>query len=118
MSALLQTAMANASLQSGHPPSPARSNKRLSSDRGRQRSSAIASETSKDSEDEYGYSDSDDDDDEMVDLATRPSTPSGFRTRDEEGDKSGRFVATRDPVSFKGFSVRWRILLTEVHTWG
>lgn len=107
MSALLQTAMANASLQSGHPPSPAKSSKRLPSEKGRARSSASASSKDmtdeEDSEDHPGYSDDDSDDDEMVNLATRPSTPVSSHSREREGqdshEKAGRFVATRDPVS-------------------
>jgi hypothetical protein len=57
-----------------------------------------------DSEDHPGYSDDDSDDDEMVNLATRPSTPVSSHSREREGqdshEKAGRFVATRDPVSF------------------
>lgn len=56
-----------------------------------------------DSEDHPGYSDDDSDDDEMVNLATRPSTPVSSHSREREGqdshEKAGRFVATRDPVS-------------------
>lgn len=108
MSALLQTAMANASLQSGHPPSPAKSGKRLPSDRGRVRSSASASSKDmtdeEDSEDHAGYSDDDSDDDEMVALATRPTTPVPSHSRERETpdspEKAGRFVAARDPVSY------------------
>lgn len=107
MSSLLHTAMANASLQSGHPPSPAKSQKRLPSDKGRLRSSATSSRTSNASEDDdddhqqfAGYSDLDSDDDEMVDLATRPTTPvisPQMRARDSE--EQGRFSKTHDPVS-------------------
>jgi hypothetical protein len=47
-----------------------------------------------------GYSDDDSDDDEIVDLATRPSTPVTSQSRDRETEeKTGRFVATKDPVS-------------------
>ena len=113
MSNLLQTAMANASLQSGHPVSPSRSDKRLSSsDRGRMRSSAsTASKTMTDEEDEEdhpGYSDDDSDDDEIVELATRPTTPVPSQSRERDGqdssEKAGRFVATRDPVSLEASS--------------
>ena len=108
MSNLLQTAMANASLQSGHPASPSGSHKRLnSSDRGRLRSSASASSknmTDEEDEDDHpGYSDDDSDDDEIVNLATRPTTPVPSQSRERDGqdspEKAGRFVATRDPVS-------------------
>lgn len=120
MSALLQTAMANASLQSGHPVSPAKSGRRLPSDKGRVRSSASASSKEltdeDDFEDQAGYSDDDSDDDEMVALATRPSTPVSSHSREREtpdsAEKAGRFIATRDPVSISTGHDRERIVLS------
>lgn len=81
MTSLLQTAINNLSLQSGHSPSKPAA-KRLPSDRGRKRASNPNPESS--DEGDFGFSfnggdDSDDDEedgDEVVELITRPSTPS------------------------------------------
>lgn len=108
MTSLLQTAMANASLQSGHPASPA---KRAPSDKGKQR--APPSVSGSESGDDFSHysDDSDDDDDELVDLATRPSTPVFGTKEGSNVDRPGRFISARDPIRILPSQVMLKVFL-------